>query len=150
MKRGPGLGIRGRAGRPAGGRKNRRNEGSNATWWIVHRRRSKRMKLISQPESFDSTSYPPSPLPLMLSNPPVALFPSLFPSLVRSRLGSRSSIPCFFRSIHFPSASYDVDNSDSPGSPTATAVFYFHDPDQWPRSTADCRWQYSRENSCSM
>lgn len=31
------------------------------------------MKLISQPESFDSTSYPSFPFPLMLSNPPAIL-----------------------------------------------------------------------------
>lgn len=102
------------------------------------------MKLISQPESFDSTSYPSSPFPLMLSNPPALLLLrslsfSSFP-LVRACRNSRSSTLCFFRTIHFPSASYDVDNSDSPGSPTSTsAVFYFHGPDQWPWSTADCR-----------
>jgi len=142
------MGIRGCAGWPAGGRKNRRNEGSNATWWIARRRRSKRMKLISQPESFDSTFYPSFPFPLMLFNPPPPL--SFFPLPVRTCRNSRSSILCFFRTIHFPSASYDVDNSDSPGSPTSVSVFYFHDLDQWSRSTADCRWQYSRGNSCSM
>lgn len=103
------------------------------------------MKLISQPESFDSTSYPSFPFPLMLSNPPAVLLLfslSFSRPLVRACRNSRSSTLCFFRTIHFPSASYDVDNSDSPGSrrpPPPRRCFIFTVPTngRGPRPIAD-------------
>lgn len=89
-------------------------KGQMPAWWITRQEKFERIKLISEPESFDCTCC----------------------SLSGLFLSWRAS------SIHFPSASYEVDNSDSSprGHPTSSCRYFIFTVlfnDHGPRPIAD-------------